>query len=397
MYDDFYKLNGKPFQLTPDHKFFFNSKGHNRAMAYLRYGLEQGEGFIVITGGIGTGKTTLVRNLFDELNEKNVMAAQLVTTQVDPDDMLRMVCASFGLAHEGLNKATLLHNLEAIARARHSEGKQMLLVVDEAQNLPPRSVEELRMLSNFQVNNKALVQTFILGQEEFKRTLQSPGMEQVRQRIIASYHLDPLSAEETEKYILHRLQLVGWKQDPTFDDGVFQMIFKFTGGVPRRINAMCDRLMLFGCLEELHSMGKNAVLSVMQELEQEVSFDPPPLNELQRQAQSPQLASVSPLHPSGMSGNQQMPTSQPKSEQKQQSEQILQPEQPLLSEQNLLQPEQKTQQTAAPMPHADELIYRIQDLEKEISTLKKTQRNEQKLLRKAILLQMDLDEYEDID
>ncbi|MES9824078.1 MAG: XrtA/PEP-CTERM system-associated ATPase [Candidatus Thiodiazotropha endolucinida] len=362
MYDDFYKLDGKPFQLTPDHKFFFNSKGHNRAMAYLRYGLEQGEGFIVITGGIGTGKTTLVRNLFDELSNMNVMAAQLVTTQVDPDDMLRMVCASFGLAHEGLNKATLLHNLEAIARARHAEGKQMLLVVDEAQNLPPRSVEELRMLSNFQVNNKALVQTFLLGQEEFKRTLQSPGMEQVRQRIIASYHLDPLSAEETEKYILHRLQLVGWKEDPTFAEGVFPMIFEFTGGVPRRINAMCDRMMLYGCLEELHTLEKDAVLSVMQELEQEVSFDPPGTEEA---AQSQQLASVSPLHPTGggVNGNQAAAT-------------------------------QPSPQTLA---HADELVYRIQDLEKEISSLKKTLRNEQKLLRKAILLQMDLDEYEDLD
>ena len=359
MYDDFYKLKGKPFQLTPDHKFFFNSKGHNRAMAYLRYGLEQGEGFIVITGGIGTGKTTLVRNLFDELSGMNVMAAQLVTTQVDPDDMLRMVCASFGLAHEGLNKATLLHNLEAIARARHAEGKQMLLVVDEAQNLPPRSVEELRMLSNFQVNNKALVQTFLLGQEEFKRTLQSPGMEQVRQRIIASYHLDPLSAEETEKYILHRLQLVGWNEDPTFNDGVFQMIYEFTGGVPRRINAMCDRLMLFGCLEELHALEKDAVLSVMNELEQEVSFDPPG----EEEAQAPQLATVSPLHPGG-TGNHQATA---------------------------------PQQAAQPVAHADELVYRIQDLEKEISSLKKTLRNEQKLLRKAILLQMDLDEYEDID
>ncbi|MCG8014949.1 MAG: XrtA-associated ATPase [Candidatus Thiodiazotropha sp. 'RUGA'] len=359
MYDDFYKLEGKPFQLTPDHKFFFNSKGHNRAMAYLRYGLEQGEGFIVITGGIGTGKTTLVRNLFDELSSMNVMAAQLVTTQVDPEDMLRMVCASFGLAHEGLNKATLLHNLEAIARARHAEGKQMLLVVDEAQNLPARSVEELRMLSNFQVNNRALVQTFLLGQEEFKRTLQSPGMEQVRQRIIASYHLDPLSVEETEKYILHRLQLVGWQQDPTFSDGVFKMIFEFTGGVPRRINAMCDRLMLFGCLEEMHELNKDAVLSVIEELEQEVSFDPP----VDEKQQGPQLASVSPLHP-GAAGNNQAVA---------------------------------PQQAAQPMADAEELIYRIQDLEKEISTLKKTLRNEQKLLRKAILLQMDLDEYDDID
>lgn len=361
MYDDFYKLEGKPFQLTPDHKFFFNSKGHNRAMAYLRYGLEQGEGFIVITGGIGTGKTTLVRNLFDELNNMNVMAAQLVTTQVDPEDMLRMVCASFGLAHEGLNKATLLHNLEAIARARHAEGKQMLLVVDEAQNLPARSVEELRMLSNFQVNNKALVQTFLLGQEEFKRTLQSAGMEQVRQRIIASYHLDPLSVDETEKYILHRLQLVGWKQDPTFSDGVFKMIYEFTGGVPRRINAMCDRLMLFGCLEEMHELNKDSVLSVMHELEQEVSFNPPPGDEKQ---QAQQLASVSPLRPGSNSGGSNSGS-----------------------------------QAVAPQPiaDADELIYRIQDLEKELSTLKKTLRNEQKLLRKAILLQMDLDEYDDIE
>ncbi|MCU7915608.1 MAG: XrtA-associated ATPase [Candidatus Thiodiazotropha sp. (ex Gloverina cf. vestifex)] len=367
MYDDFYKLNGKPFQLTPDHKFFFNSKGHNRAMAYLRYGLEQGEGFIVITGGVGTGKTTLVRNLFDELSGMNVMAAQLVTTQVDPDDMLRMVSASFGLAHEGLNKATLLHNLEAIARARHAESKQMLLVVDEAQNLPARSVEELRMLSNFQVDNRALVQTFLLGQEEFKRTLQSPGMEQVRQRIIASYHLEPLSPDETEKYILHRLQLVDWQEDPTFDEGVFRMIYEFTGGVPRRINAMCDRLMLYGCLEELHHLEKDAVLSVMQELEQEVSFDPLPGEaDTQPSPATPEapLASVSPLHPSGNStGTGQTATVQrPSSE---------------------------------PMPHADELIYRIQELEKELDGLKQTMRNEQKLLRKAILLQMDLDEFED--
>ena len=353
MYDDFYHLDGKPFQLTPDHKFFFNSKGHNRAMAYLRYGLEQGEGFIVITGGIGTGKTTLVRNLFEELNGMNVMAAQLVTTQVDPDDMLRMVCASFGLAHEGLNKATLLHNLEAIARARHAEGKQILLVVDEAQNLPARSVEELRMLSNFQVDNKALVQTFLLGQEEFKRTLQSPGMEQFRQRIIASYHLEPRSVDETEKYIKHRLQLVGGDDDPDFADGVFRMIYECTGGVPRRSYAMCDRRMLVGCLEELHTIDKDAVLSVSQELEQEVSYQAP------AGGTEPQLASVSQIRPVNAAGGQ----------------------------------------AAAPqiVAETDDLVYRIQELEKEISSLKQTIRNEKKLLRKAILLQMDLDEYEDFD
>ena len=354
MYDDFYKLKGKPFQLTPDHRFFFNSKGHNRAMAYLRYGLEQGEGFIVITGGIGTGKTTLVRNLFEELSAMNVMAAQLVTTQVDADDMLRMVCASFGLAHEGLNKATLLHNLEAIARARHAEGKKILLVVDEAQNLPARSVEELRMLSNFQVNNKALVQIFLLGQEEFKVTLQSPGMEQFRQRIIASYHLEPLRLEEMEKYIKHRLQLVGWDNDPEFAEGVFKLIYDFTDGVPRRINAMCDRMLLFSCLEELHTIDKDVVLSVTEELEQEVSCQPQKQNR-----QPPQLAPVAKFPTSASGAYQTTPNPYPSS--------------------------------------ADDLVYRIQELEKEISSLKLTLRNEQKLLRKAILLQMDLDEYEDFD
>ncbi|EGV52879.1 XrtA/PEP-CTERM system-associated ATPase [Candidatus Endoriftia persephonae] len=352
MYDDFYKLKGKPFQLTPDHKFFFNSKGHNRAMAYLRYGLEQGEGFIVITGGIGTGKTTLVRNLFQEISNKDVMAAQLVTTQVDPDDMLRMVCASFGLAHEGLNKATLLHNLEAIARTRHAEGKQILLVVDEAQNLPARSVEELRMLSNFQVADKALVQTFLLGQEEFKRTLQSPGMEQFRQRIIASYHLEPLSADETEKYIKHRLQLVGWKNDPELTDEVFKKIFDFTNGVPRRINSICDRLMLYGCLEELHTLDDKAIDSVITELQQEVSYQQP---------NQTQLASVSEIHSSGNRAVAGGGIS--------------------------ISPDVEM--------NAEELIYRIQDLEKEISNIKRTMQNEQKLLRKAILLQMDMDEFGD--
>ncbi len=352
MYDDFYKLKGKPFQLTPDHKFFFNSKGHNRAMAYLRYGLEQDEGFIVITGGIGTGKTTLVRNLFQEISNKDVMAAQLVTTQVDPDDMLRMVCASFGLAHEGLNKATLLHNLEAIARTRHAEGKQILLVVDEAQNLPARSVEELRMLSNFQVADKALVQTFLLGQEEFKRTLQSPGMEQFRQRIIASYHLEPLSADETEKYIKHRLQLVGWKNDPELTDEVFKKIFDFTNGVPRRINSICDRLMLYGCLEELHTLDDKAIDSVITELQQEVSYQQP---------NQTQLASVSEIHSSGNRAVAGGGIS--------------------------ISPDVEM--------NAEELIYRIQDLEKEISNIKRTMQNEQKLLRKAILLQMDMDEFGD--
>ena len=270
MYESYYGLSGKPFQLSPDARFFYNSSGHNRAMAYLRYGLRQGEGFIVITGGIGTGKTMLVSNLFNELDEESVVAAQLVSTQIDEDEVLRMISAAFGLAHENLSKSALLRNLEAFFRARRAEGRRVLLVVDEAQNLPPRSIEELRMLSNYQEDGRALLQSFLLGQLELKQTLQSAGMEQVRQRIIAGYHLRPLDRQELQAYIEHRLSLVGWRNDPVISDGAFDAMFSATGGVPRRVNNLCDRLLLFGSLEELHTLEGSQVEMVVEEMAQEV-------------------------------------------------------------------------------------------------------------------------------
>ena len=270
MYESFYNLSGKPFQLSPDARFFFNSSGHNRAMAYLRYGLRQGEGFIVITGGIGTGKTMLVSNLFKELHDESVVAAQLVSTQINEDEVLRMISASFGLAHENLSKAALHSNLEAFFRTRRAEDRRVLLVVDEAQNLPPRSIEELRMLSNYQEDGQALLQSFLLGQLELKQTLQSPGMEQVRQRIIAGYHLRPLDRQELQAYVEHRLTLVGWQNDPLLGDEAFDAIFSATGGVPRRVNNLCDRLLLFGSLEELHELDGSHVQTVVEEMAQEM-------------------------------------------------------------------------------------------------------------------------------
>jgi putative secretion ATPase (PEP-CTERM system associated) len=270
MYENFYGLSGKPFQLSPDARFFFNSTGHNRAMAYLRYGLRQGEGFIVITGGIGTGKTMLVSNLFTELTDESVVAAQLVSTQINEDEVLRLISASFGLAHENLSKAALLRNLEAFFRARRAEGRRVLLVVDEAQNLPPRSIEELRMLSNYQEDGQALLQSFLLGQLELKQTLQGPGMEQVRQRIIAGYHLRPLDRQELQAYIEHRLALVGWRKDPVITDDAFDEIYKSTGGVPRRVNNLCDRMMLFGSLEELHELDASHLRTVIEEMAHEM-------------------------------------------------------------------------------------------------------------------------------
>ncbi len=269
MYESFYKLSAKPFQLSPDPKFFFGSRGHKRAMSYLRYGLTQGEGFIVITGGVGTGKTTLVRTLFSELSKENIIAAQLVTTHLQADDTLRMVAASFGLAHEGASKASILKNLEIFLTARAREGKRVLLVVDEAQNLPVESLEELRMLSNFETGGRSLLQSFLLGQNEFRNTMQSASLEQMRQRVIAAYHLDPLDAEETKAYIEHRLQLVGWDNNPEISRAAHQLIFEATAGVPRRINTFCDRLLLFGYLEELTVLDESHVNEVAKELNQE--------------------------------------------------------------------------------------------------------------------------------
>ena len=271
MYEDYYRFSAKPFQLNPDPRFFFGSKGHKRAMAYLDYGLSLGEGFIVITGEVGAGKTTLVRNLFRQLESHNLLAAQLVSTQLDAEDTLRSVAASFGLEHEGLTKSALLKNLEEFLIAATRQGKRVLLVVDEAQNLTSRAVEELRMLSNYQNNERSLIQTFLLGQPEFRGILQSPDMQQLRQRVVASYHLGPLDADETRGYIEHRLRTVGWQGMPGFDEAAFDALHRFTGGIPRRLNTTCDRLLLFGFLEEKTHFGEAEVEEVIADLKNEVA------------------------------------------------------------------------------------------------------------------------------
>jgi putative secretion ATPase (PEP-CTERM system associated) len=270
MYEQFYGLSGKPFQLNPDPAFFFGSRGHNRAFAYLQYGLYQGEGFIVITGEIGAGKTTIVRSLMEQLDHSKVVAAQIVSTQLDADDMLRSVGVAFGLPVNTVSKSVLLASIEAFLCQVAVEKKRALLIVDEAQNLTPRAVEELRMLSNFQLGDQALLQSFLIGQPELRAMMQSPAMQQLRQRVIASYHLGPLDAAETEAYIEHRLRHVGWNDDPRFESGTFPLIHSLTGGIPRRINTLCNRLMLSGYLGEKHVLDIGDVQAIAQEMQEEL-------------------------------------------------------------------------------------------------------------------------------
>lgn len=269
MYEAFYGLSSKPFQLNPDPTFYFGSKQHRRAAAYLEYGLHQNEGFIVITGEVGAGKTTIVRGMLDSLDQEKIVAAHLVSTQLDAEDTLRLVGAAFGLRTKDVSKSDILMSLEAFLISETGKGKRCLLIVDEAQNLTMRAVEELRMLSNFQFGNHALLQSFLVGQPEFRQILQSPHLMQFRQRVIAACHIGPLDVAETRSYIQHRLTCSGAKDSPEISQEAFEAIFKASAGIPRRINSVCDRLLLFGYLSNQKSFGAPEVEEVAKEIQEE--------------------------------------------------------------------------------------------------------------------------------
>ena len=288
MYDQYYGFTGRPFQLTPDPAFYFESGTHRKAMSYLGYGLAQGEGFIVITGDVGAGKTTLVGHLMNTIDPDRLTAVKLVSTQVEGDDLLRLVAEQFGLEWEGQSKAELLRSMEQYLREQARAGKRTLLIVDEGQNLAISALEELRMLSNFQLGGHSLLQIFLLGQPEFRQTLfHSPALEQLRQRVIATHHLDPMEPEEVEPYILHRLGKVGWTGNPSFSPDAFEEIFDYCAGVPRKLNVLVSRLLLYGAVEEMNRITGQQVRSVVAEIEADRGIDqaapappPPPIEQL---------------------------------------------------------------------------------------------------------------------
>ena len=245
MIETHFGLTAKPFQLTPDPQFWFETATHRKAMAYLGYGLAQGEGFIVITGDIGAGKTTLIGHLLETMDRTPFHVVQIVSTAIEAADLLRIVASQLGVDTKGLEKAQLLIAIERGLHAVARTGKRTLLVVDEAQALPVGSLEELRMLSNFQVGGHALTQIVLLGQPEFRERLNGEdSLEQLRQRVIAVHHLDPMEEDEVAEYIAHRLSRVGWQGRPDFADDAFAALYAASGGVPRRLNALAARVML---------------------------------------------------------------------------------------------------------------------------------------------------------
>ncbi len=270
MFVEHYGLTGHPFQLTPDPSFYFGSTVHNRVKSYLTYGIAQGEGFVIVTGDVGAGKTTLVGHLLATLDRGRFRSGKIVTSQLGADDTLRMVANAFGIAHErDASKAELLTLVADFLAERQRAGQRCLLVADECQNLPFDALEELRMLSNLSVDGAPALQTLLVGQPQFRATLASPGLEQLRQRIIASCHLGPIEADEIEGYILYRMKAVGWDGAPAFAPDVFDAIHRHTGGVPRRVNVLCSRLLLFGCLEDRQGLDAQAVDEVAEDMEAE--------------------------------------------------------------------------------------------------------------------------------
>jgi putative secretion ATPase (PEP-CTERM system associated) len=267
MFDDFYGLSGRPFQLTPDPTFYFESVTHRKALSYLSYGLAQSEGFVVITGEVGAGKSTLVAYLMATVDPARLTAAQIVTSKLDGEELVHVVAQAFGLPVQGHDKATALGAIETFLHEEARAGRRCLLVVDESQNLSIGALEELRMLSNFQLGSHPLLQTLLLGQPEFRETLlEHPDLEQLRQRVIAMHHLDAMEAQEVKAYVEHRMKRVGWQGNPSFDDGVFSDLYAATGGVPRRINQIANRLLMLGAVEQRTRIDGAMLQQVLSEL-----------------------------------------------------------------------------------------------------------------------------------
>jgi putative secretion ATPase (PEP-CTERM system associated) len=274
MYVEYFGFHDHPFLMTPDARLFFPSSVHSRAHAHLVYGLTQREGFIIVTGEVGAGKTTLVERLCAELDPATYAVARISTTQVSNEDLLRLVADGFAVEPDG-NKASLLRGITETLRAGEAAGRRHVLIVDEAQALPMAALEELRMLSNITENGRALLQVILLGQPQLRRIMASPDLDQLRQRVLASYHLGGLAREETHAYIEHRLRAVGWTGTPHFQLDALDSIHRFAGGIPRRINRLASRVLLGAALEQATTVTGAMVDLTARELEEDLSGGAP--------------------------------------------------------------------------------------------------------------------------
>ena len=271
MFFEHFGLADMPFRLTPDDRYFFASEEHGRALSHLLFGLAQHEGFVVITGEVGAGKTTLIGRLASELNPTSYRVVTVATPSVGAEGLLALIAADFGVPRT-TQKADMILGLRDAWLADRARGRRALIIVDEAQGLPFDALEELRMLSNLTDRGGALVQTVLLGQPEFRRILSSGQLDQLRQRVLASYHLGPLGAGDVGPYIRHRLLRAGAGRTDLFDDEAIAAIARLTGGVPRLINRLCGRALLHAALEGGDCVTGAAVKTIAAELEADLAI-----------------------------------------------------------------------------------------------------------------------------
>lgn len=276
MYMEYFGLTAKPFELLPNPHFLFLSKGHKKALSYLRYGLQERAGFTLLTGEVGSGKTTLLRDIVNNVDQE-ITLAMIFNTKVSGIQLLAMVNEEFGLDIQGKDKVALLRNLNDFLVAEFSDGRHPILIIDEAQNLTAEALEEIRLLSNLEVDNLKLMQIVLVGQPELKGILCRPELRQLRQRISVSCHLSPLNREEMEEYIYHRLGTVGNREAVQFNKDVFDAIFMFSQGVPRLINLLCDSLLLAAFVEETRTVSMDMVRESISDLSMNDISTPTPL------------------------------------------------------------------------------------------------------------------------
>jgi len=265
MYTKYFGLNAKPFELVPNPKFLFMSRGHRKALNYLRYSIQDRAGFTLLTGEVGSGKTTLVRNTIRQINA-NTPLAMIFNTCVDALQLLAMINEDFGLQIQGKDKVTLLGELNDFLVSQSVVGRLPILIIDEAQNLSAEALEEVRLLSNLEADSFKLLQILLVGQPELKTLISQPGLRQLRQRISISCHLGPLSRDETEDYIYHRLKTAGNREALVFQQGCLDLVHAHSGGVPRLVNVLCDFLLLSAYVDQSRSISLEMVREAVQEL-----------------------------------------------------------------------------------------------------------------------------------
>ena len=271
MYEAFFNLRKKPFELVPDPDFIYLSGSHKRALTYLDYGIRERAGFILLTGDVGSGKTTLIRELLNKRYEK-VVLAKVFNTRVTSEQLLSMINDDFGLAVAGKDKVSLMRDLNDFLLEQYAAGNQPILIIDEAQNLDADKLEEMRLLSNLESSHSKLLQIVLVGQPELRSTLSAPGLLQLRQRISINCQLRALTRQEVSEYLVHRMEVAGNVAALMFPEGVVDLIFKYSRGIPRVINILCEFILLTAFAEESNAVSVEMVRDVVVDLDFRESF-----------------------------------------------------------------------------------------------------------------------------